>query len=368
MYIYVIELVVIWLNNLLCFHSSFGRNRKKLFLFLTLTMMTLVLGLRSNNVGEDTEHYIHIFDCAASVSWGDIFSSRFKTVYYVFPDGFADKIENGFLILIKIIRWFTVNPQMYLLIIAGLTMSFMAKFIFDNSTDVFFSTYILLCECLYMFAFNGVRQMLALSIGVNAYTLLKRKKNCCAVAAILLAAYIHNSALLFFALCPIVLFGQKAGYRKYKMFKYVVGCAILIPLLLPIIERLTTIFLPRYTAYFAQNYWEAKVGGTAVLWLTEALLILFMHRQKFRYEETFEFASIIAMYLMLEMIGLKITAVSRLAIYFRAFLILFFPKALQSLSCSKFRKIIAYGIYALITLAFLSYAQTDARAYAMFLR
>lgn len=51
----------------------------------------------------------------------------------------------------------------------------MAKFVYENAHEhIFMGTYIYLCESLYMNSFNAMRQVLALAIAVQAYTVLKK--------------------------------------------------------------------------------------------------------------------------------------------------------------------------------------------------
>lgn len=328
-------------------------------------MLVLTLGLRSNHVGEDTNHYIDIFYKSKYISWNKIVNSQFKTIWYIDQFGYADSIENGFLILTKVVRTVTANAQIYLLIISAITFGNFGKFIYDNSKRIFMSMYILMCECIYMSAFNGIRQMLALSIGIHAYTLLKKNRRVSAIFCILLAAYIHNSALIYVLIFPIMM---KKFQREYKWFKFIIAVGLATPVMLPLIKQIVSYILPRYAAYFVNNYWEANLGGTIALWIIELLLILHMYRSKFTQLDSFGLSAFSFIYLVLDCIGLQITAISRLALYFRFFLVLFFPKALQSIRSKYIKRVLKYGLYILMTIAFLSYAKMDSRAYEFFLK
>lgn len=366
MYIHIIGLILLFVFGGIFLNSSWGKNRKY-FLVCSFSMMALILGLRSNTVGEDTEHYVDIFLKASGVSWQDMISSRFKTVYSIDQFGYKDKIENGFLVITKIIKLFTDSSQIYLLILAGITCYCFAKFIKDNCQDVFMPTYIFMCESMYMYSFNGVRQMMALSIGINAYTLLKGKKIKKAIGLILLAAFIHNSALIYFALFPIFLIKKKNQERNYKLFKYSVVACIVIPFLLPVVKIIISYILPRYIPYLTTSYWQAQLGGTIILWILEILLILYMYKQRFYVDESYNLATLTLIYLMLEGIGLQFTGIGRLALYFRGFLVCFFPVSLSYFR-GKNRQIIKLIIYVLLLLLFFSYARTSTRQYSFLLQ
>lgn len=366
MSVYVIELILIWIFNIGFLYTARGRYQKgrKLFLFVTLIMMTVVLGLRPSSVGEDTGHYIDIFLKTVDVSWIDIFT-RLRIVWRVIY-GFHDTIENGFLFLAKSIHLICDYPQVFLFAIAAVTMGAFGKFIFDNSEDVFLSTYVLLCECIYMSAFNGARQIMALSIGINAYTALKEDKTRKAVAIVVLAALFHNSALVYLLMIPFMRMKKKGQERIYKRFKYVLIVCLMIPMLLPIAEMLLPYILPRYASYFENNYWSINVRGTLILWALELYLVLLMYKHHFRKENSFELSSMILIYLMFEMIAFSHTAFNRVAWYYRGFLILFFPTAINGIENKGYRKLVKCALLVLLTLAFLSYANVESRSYSIF--
>ena len=71
------------------------------------------------------------------------------------------------------------------------------------------------------------------------------------------------------------------------------------------------------------------------------------------------------LYIGIELIGIRLTMLSRLAMYFRVGLILLFPMATKY-----FKKNSAYlykmAIYVLMTMSYFSYASSPARIYSFF--
>lgn len=372
MLIYVIEILMLWVFNLICFHAKeIPINRKKLFLFLSITMLTIVLGLRGNSTGEDTMHYVTVFYQSDVVPWNTIFRSRnFRTAYITYPTGYTDTIENGILILGKIVHIFTNNPQVFLFIISAITMGFLAKFIYEESIDVFMSTYILTCESIYMFAFNGARQSMALAISINSFTQIKKKHYIKAILLILAGAFFHNSALIYFLMFPIMLFSPKNSNKTYKRFKWILGGLICIPFSLPIAESFVVKFLPRYISYFTNpdDFWTAQLGGSTILLILELILIIYMYRMKFKIKYAYEYSVFTLLFIVFFMIGTRLGGIERLALYFRAFLILFYPIAIASLNSKKYKKFLIYGVYILMSLFFLSYAGQETRIYQFLLK
>ena len=116
--------------------------------------------------------YFHSTDGEAT--WKTIFTSGTDIVYDTIWN--VDRsMEVGYVLLNKIVRIFTSNAQWILVIIAFTTCYLMAKFVYDNCDRVFLPTYIIFCESLYMQSFNLARQTLAIAIGLQAYTLLKKE-------------------------------------------------------------------------------------------------------------------------------------------------------------------------------------------------
>lgn len=364
MSVYLVLYILIGLVGITVLSDKNSSAKKRFFLWVSFLLMSLVIGLRSNSVGEDTDHYLLVFRCSNDISWLDLFRNGIRTPYHTDQYGYTDTIESGYIALCKIINWFTSNEQMYLIIIAGITCLLFAKFIYDNSKDVLFSTYVFLCESIFMYSFNGMRQALAMAIGIHMYTFLKEKKLLKAVAIVIAAMLIHNSAVILFVLFPIMMIKSR---NEKRYFKYLAVLALSIPLFILLLRNIIGIIFPRYASYFLYNYWENSLGGVAVLWILEIVLILAMYILKFSRQESFVLSICVLLYLGLEIAAFQISALGRLALYFRAFLVLFFPNAMQYFSkrTGRWAKLIALS---LITLLFLSYARADTRIYTFFLQ
>ena len=146
-----------------------------------------------------------MFEKTKYISWKTIFTSGTDIVYDTIWN--VDRsMEVGYVLLNKIVRIFTSNAQWILVIVAFTTCYLMAKFVYDNCDRVFLPTYIIFCESLYMQSFNLARQTLAIAIGLQAYTLLKkecRHSNIKAILAIFIAFLFHKSAIVLLLLVPL---------------------------------------------------------------------------------------------------------------------------------------------------------------------
>lgn len=323
--------------------------------------MAIVLGLRGDDVGEDTRHFLNVFKCASNVTWSQMLHGvGMRTAYYTDTFGYTDTIENGFLALAKVAHLFTNDGHVFLFVVAVITCALFAKFIYDNCENVIFSTYIFLCESMFMRAFNEVRQILAVAIAVQAYTLIKEKRWKSAVVVILLAALIHNTALICFVLFPIMLIKPQ---KEYKTFKYAIVATIASPFVALLGQAVLIKMFPRYAGYFLTNFWTNSLGGTAFLWIIEFALIVVAYSGKFRTKNSFYSSCLVLLYIAFELMGLRITMFSRVGLYFRAYLLLFFPSC-SSYFTKKTWQVVQIGLIILMLLLYLSYARTPAREYS----
>lgn len=357
MAVYIIEYLLI------VFAGILYRNKKinsRILVKVSFTSMALLLALRASSVGEDTKHFIDVFNYSQNIPWNKAVFSGLDVAYATVYNATL-KVESGFIILNKIIGLFTRNGQWFLAIVSFITCFLFGKFVIDNSEDVFFSTYIFLCESLFMSSFNLMRQMLALSIAVQSYTLMKKKKTKWALLTILFASCFHRSVIVWAFL--ILLMKVK---NKKKAIKYATVGLASMSFLMPIFQKLVVVLVPRYQSYFTTNYWESSVGKIAILWMVEIAICALLYKNRIDDDNYIPVISNI-LYLGFEFMGLNMTSLSRVAMNFRALLLLLFPQA-EVLFNDNSKRIYRVGIMAVLAVLYFSYASTSARLYSFFWR
>lgn len=335
---------------------------KRIFVTISFTIMALILGLRGNTVGEDTRHFIGVFQYAKDISWKTALTSGTDTIYNTIY-GTDLSIETGYLILNKIIGLFTDNAQWLIFVVAVLTCWLFGKFILEQSQHVFFATYIFMCESMYMQSFNLMRQMLAIAIGIQAYTLIKRNQNIKAVLIIILAFLFHKTTGLLF-----ILFFLYRIENKQKSMKYILLGSVLITISVPILYQIIENLIPRYALYFKINYWESTLGvGSSLLLALEAVICVYAYLKKQinKNKDMFIAVSCTVFSIVFELMGTEIVMFSRIALVFKIFLIYLFPMAANFFS-KKSRWIYYCGILLVVTLSFISYSSSDTRLYSFF--
>ena len=358
---------IILLTSFFILRIVFSINKKgkpfqdKKFVIIMAVLMGMILGLRGRNVGEDTASYILIFEDVKKISFQDILQYGYNVPN--FNPKYHGTVEMFFLLINKLISFISPNPYFMFLTIGLVTCLLFAKFIIDNCDDYSLPVFVLMCDFIFMNAFNTMRQIFAMSIGIQAFYLIKKRKNIQALLVILIASCRHSSAVIYLSLFVIAFLSNNK--QKYKLFKYCLTGCIILSLSLPILASIVSAVSPRYSFYLTNNIWRASVGGIAILWAIEFWLILLMYFKRFKIKDSFEYSICIMIYLTFDIIAIQFSGISRIGWYFRVFLICFFPIALKY-----FRNVNSYiiraSIYILLGSIYLGYANNSARAYSFF--
>ena len=357
-YFSLVLLVFVFYIVFLYKDKKHSKKNTRLFLFCSFFCMSLVLGLRGVNVGEDTRHYsVELFNIFENISWKTIFSSPKGVVW----SAYGEKIEPLFAILYKVVQVFTNNGQVFLFVVALITCWLFARFIYRNISDsVFFATLVFLCDALFMGSFNGIRQMMALSVTINCYEYMEKKEYGKVLILMLTGILIHNSAIIMGMLMLLFLFKN----RRLGIIVIATSSFSLV-VLMPIIARIVSKIIPKYSAYFNNNYWTNEVHGVLLLWCFLIVICIFMFCTGIRDNE--EFFGIIGaiLYIVIELIGLKISAFTRISYYFRSYLMMLFPSCAKKIN--KDTRIIYYVVVFILLIAeYYRYACTPVRQYLFY--
>ena len=186
---YILLLVPIMIQ-----HLSIGRkninygskNRTAVFVFFVLC--TMLLALRHSIVGVDTKVYLSAFKRLSLMNW-DLIGMETTEVGYMYYN--------------KIIALFSDNPQVFFAITGAITVALIYPTYKRLTVDASF-TIVLFCTMpTFIMMFSGIRQMLAVGLGVVAYELTRRKKLFFFILVVVLAMTFHVSAFMLAFMYPL---------------------------------------------------------------------------------------------------------------------------------------------------------------------
>lgn len=289
-------------------HRIQYQKRNKTALRFFFCLLTLLVMLRHEAIGNDTRNYIHFFEKIGRRDW-----------YYIVD---AD-LEIGFVFLNKVLSLITKQPQVYLAI-AAVAVSAMIYPTYKRLCVDASLTIVLFCiMSTFVMMFSGIRQMLAVGIGFIAYEFARQKKLIPFMLAVLVAMTIHISAFMLAFMYPL----YHSKITKKWMLVVVPLLAVVFLFNRQIFSVLTAI-MAQYTKY------EGSISSTGAY----TMLILFAGFSAFAFlipdearmdRETIGLRNFLLLSLVIQMFAPLHTLAMRMNYYYIIFIPLLLPKIIQ---------------------------------------
>lgn len=303
--VYIGLIVWILLSSLLCFGNHLDvRKNRKLFVLLSFLYMCAIMSFRSVDVGVDTKSYQHIFELMCSTRISDILA-HFHTY----------SMEVGYALAMKLCSLISSNYYFFQIVFSIAFNILSAKFIFEETDNIFVGVIVFLGIGIYATSFNIARQMLAVMLVANSWTLLRKEKKITAIFCVLLASTFHITALVFFAAYVVYFCRNNKFIIRIVPFVILIG-AISFNRIFPLITR----YFSYYHNYYANEKVIQSAGKVWIIWLIVLLIainIIYVVKQK-NFEHSI--AAIFSLvWVACNVIGLSFNYFERLGLYFIPF-------------------------------------------------
>lgn len=332
---------IIALNFLSNESVEHGR-RSKIFMVISVILITFVMGLRNMASGMDTKVYSAAFEAAAQYASLWEYLDRAD----VFANGFLMS-EAGFSVFVWLLsRVFSYHR--YFLLAVSLLVSFcVGRFAWKNSQDSLTSLMVFLCLGMFQFCMSAIRQSIAMAICLLAYEHVKNRKPVRFALTVLLAMLFHKSAIVFFVVYFVY-------YLKFN-WRYIVVAVGGLALFVAFADEIATLYNDMMLEdYDATDSFES--GGFFVI-LIYALCIVaaLVFNRKMREDKQQ------AMPFYLSLVGLSVYVLrffsaqifERVSYYFVFFLMILLPSTLLQLKPRDRRLIsILFVIFAIALYAY----------------
>ena len=148
----------------------------------------LLLALRDESIGRDLDNYHLYFDQCSLLSLKEIFQEERDILYWL---------------LNWVIGRFTNNYQIFLTIVAAITLFPIARLYCEDRHYSFLKIILFVNMSTFIMLFSGLRQSIAMSIGLIAYEFVRQKKIFKFIFVVLIAWGFHHTAFMLFALYPL---------------------------------------------------------------------------------------------------------------------------------------------------------------------
>ena len=333
------------------FNETSTSNKISMYACIVLGLLPFVIisGSRTIFTGRDTEFYLNTANYTRYLPY-EYIVSRFPTIAI---NGHYQRVETGYILYNKIIVEIFKNPQMVFYISSMIIIVGFCKFIYDNCDNVFLGIYMFLCEGIFLNSLNTMRQAIATAIVVNAFTALKKGKYLKAIIIILLASQFHQSAIIFILIIFLYLVARKLN-QKYIFLIY------MIPIMIPELLQLTLILFPRYSGYLVtSDLYTVKIGRILILWSIIIVMYIYNLKKILNDRDTIVYGAFVLVYVVLQLMSLRITGMQRISFYFEPFKIILICKLFSIKSSNSMDAVILYIFKIVIfCLVFILYLNT----------
>ena len=306
-------------------HIDFEKKNKRALMFFFI-ILTLILMFRHASVGNDTRNYIRLFQQISFSDWSEL--NRYTT-------------EVGFVYLCKFISVISDNPQFFLSIVSVIVCACLS-FTYTRLCKEPSLTIILFCNmATFVMMFSGIRQMLAIAIGLVAYECTQRKKLFWFIVSVLFAMFFHTSAFILAFMYPL----YHAKITKKWMF-------VIVPLLTTIfifnkrIFSFLLIILSRFTEY------EGEITATGAytmlfLFIAFAVFSFLVPNESLLDEETRGLRNFLLFSCVIQFFAPVHTLAMRMNYYYIIFIPLLLPRIIAYRSI-RYKQIAVIGRYVML--------------------
>lgn len=224
--------------------SNSRRNIRSMKIFWLILFMLLIL--RHETVGIDTEVYAYIYEQISDMSWLDAINRS---------------AEIGYSFMNKLVSMFALDFRWILIISAYLSVGFVARGYIRYSLDATLTISIFIILSNFLLLFSGLRQAIAISIGFWTFECVRNKNKGLFITSVILAMLFHTSAFMLLVMYPL----YHLRVEKWHLFGIIPVLSVLLVFNKEIFGVLS-IILMRYTKY------DATISSTGAV----TMLILFI--------------------------------------------------------------------------------------------
>lgn len=332
-FIFISLFIIHFIMDMYSNSRSSRKTARKVETFLCFMLLWLVQGLRHESIGFDSrEAYRPFFDMISGLSLFD-----FKETFFAF--------EPGFVFLSKLIRFFTTDPQIYILICSFISIAPIAYLFYKHSTNISFSFLAFGTLILYHFGFSGIRQAIAIAITAISFEFILKKKLILFIATVLLAFTIHTSALFFIVTYPVYWYLK---LDKKRLIIILTVFALVLTVLRPVAELVLNVF-------FAHDVYLNKLNN-AVDNPSYNMIIIFLAILFFTYTvkddiDIKPYRSLLMMAVTMQSLALITTTGARMALYYIPYVSIAIPLVLKEYKIET-RRFASIGIAAFLIFFF----------------
>lgn len=300
--------VAVLLQNLFKNKYNIKSDKNNVAIPVFFTIYFLLVALRNLNVGSDTYNYAHWFSVVGEMSWIQVFKNFFNS-------------DIGYYVLNKLVSVVTDEVQILFMIVAFISIYPLGKLYYKESQNSLLSIALFLIFPVFIMNFTGLRQGIAIGLGVYAYYAAKEKNLKKFIFTVISASLFHNSALILFLLYPF--------YNMKFSKKHILLLAPIITFVYLFNERIYLVLLPIFGERYEERYGEIGETGAysiLILFILFTIYAFVVPNESLMDETTKGLRNIMILSLTLQMFVPVNTIAMRMNYYFIIFVPLLIPR------------------------------------------
>lgn len=337
-----IYIILAIFSAILILFDDFTQNNKKVkiskVLFsIIILLLFIVSALRQPSVGQDTKVYIHYFNIIKSNS-------------LIYSINKLSSLENGYIIINKILSFFTLNEQGITILnslLLILTLSFFTK---KESKNILMTIFLFITLGFYQTSFNIVRACYATFMGYIAINKIEKNK-AKGLLLFVLAFLLHQSTIVLL-LIPLL---NKIKLKK-KNIKYYLALIILLFISMDYILPLISMILPnQYDGYLHTT--ENGILDKVLLLVVHVGLYIFSLisiKNKDDYvKENKKYIIFMLLEILFYLFSIKYVIFTRVAYIFSMYTIVSIPNIIEKIENNNVKQITKFIVIILCLIQFI---------------
>ena len=204
-YVFLIVIPVIW--HVICLFGNIQKKSiKNISILLFFSIMILMVGFRSVQVGNDTSSYLYYYQRVGNAPFKNIFTVSSTS---------STSMEHGFVLLEKLFYTLKAPFNVFMLFCSAVSLCPLMVLFYKESDNPLLVILLFACVSPFTLFFSGVRQSMAMGIGVISFFLARRKKLILFCLSVAIAFFIHESSIVLLLLYPLVRFKIKSKHLPF---------------------------------------------------------------------------------------------------------------------------------------------------------
>jgi hypothetical protein len=277
---------------------------------------------------------------------------RYAPLFTLIEQGDQVQSDSGYVLINRIVAGLTDDYQWIFVATSFLTLILFYRFIVRMSLNPALSVFLFVFGGFYLETFNLVQQGLAIAILLNTLELVMRRKHLLFVILTLVAASVHSSALIWFAIWPLIWtrFNRVTRFVLALAMVFVITAAPLV--LTQVIRQVAS----EYAWYFESNYGVVLAfdpGGLGIAVLVFLASVLFVKRNKSEDRYVDAVVNLQGVHVAVLVATLSVAyAFSRLAYYFAPIQMLAVPLLLSTIRDDAIRRLVTCLVMVVYAVVF----------------